>query len=133
MASNNVALAEYQGESALSFPNQFRIGPFKHDYTYSHLEKGLFKCCRASDEGKNKSSRFCLYLYYSVESFWVAVDAPEDARSIEEVVEKGVPIFRSSENVLVADWHVWETNWNAHKCTEVDWRATGLNCCTTIL
>ena len=62
---------------SLGYPDKFRIGPLKHDYTYSQLEQGLFKCCRASDQGKIKSSTLRLYLYFSSEGFWVAADAPE--------------------------------------------------------
>ena len=123
--------ADEQRENGAEYPDKFRIGPPKHEFTYSQLQKGLFRCCRASDQGKSSTLR--LYLYFSLQGYWVAADAPLDVSSIREVVDQGVPIFRSSANVLVADWHTWETNWNAHESTEEDWRATGLSCFTSIL
>ena len=114
-------------------PANFRIGRPDYDYTYTQVAEGLFKCRRASDQGKNVSSAIRLYLYRAADGYWIAADAPEDTSSIEVVAAIGVPIFRSQENVLEPARHKWETNWQAHAGSDVEWRATGLSCETTIL
>ena len=129
-------------------PGKFRIGRPHYDYTYTKVADGLFKCrracddgkrvssakcCRASDDGKRVSSELRLHLYRASDGYCIAADAPEDTSSIEVVAAIGVPIFRSQEHVLKPARHTWETNYKAHEGTDVEWRATGLSCETTLL
>ena len=45
----------------------------------------------------------------------------------------GSQVFRTLENAVAPGWHVWETNWWAGRGPQENWRATGLNCQTTVL
>ena len=108
------------------YPVSLRIGPAVHDYTYTYIGAGVYKCARGS--GWARHLRLFLVCH---DGFWYAVDAPPDS-SFEDIMRQGVPIFRSSEAVLEPGWHTWERNMKAHDGSVI-WKATGLCAVTMIL
>ena len=108
------------------YPVSLRIGPAVHDYTYTYIGAGVYKCARGS--GWARHLRLFLVCH---DGFWYAVDAPLDS-SWEDIMRQGVPIFRSSEAVLEPGWHTWERNMKAHDGSVI-WKATGLCAVTMIL
>ncbi len=60
------------------------------------------------------------------------MDAPLEATAEDVRSRAGRGVFRTRENAVAAEWHKWETNYLAPQGGQ-DWRATGLECLTTIL
>ena len=112
----------------LQGPMEFRIGPPRHDYCYQKLGEVLYRCKKKSEWGRDGQKLFLLLN----EGWWVAFDAPEQAKTVEEVLAVGNPVFRSQAAVLEEGWHTWATN-DAAPSNVATWLETGLSCLTTHL
>ncbi len=104
-----LAVQETAVAVALETPKVFRIGPEKHDYTYTKVAANTFKR-RRSAAGWGAPYNECLWLF-SDGTQWIACHAPEN--STPEQVPSGTPVFAITGN----DWmqggqHRWQ-HWDA--------------------
>ena len=113
-------------------PQVFRIGPPKHAYVYEKRSEGHYECGRGSDWAINGRVLHLVHdLVGGTTCTWIAYDAPAGA-AVDEVLMTGIPVFRSSEAILVESWHVWESIFCSDLSSPI-WRSTNLTCHTTPL
>jgi len=87
-------------------PTKLRIGNYGHNYTYSLVTDGVYKCCRGSDDARAQNSGAKLWLQRLQRPHlaeWVAFDGADD----DNVPPMGKVIFSSSEDILIEGAHQW--------------------------
>ena len=116
------------GVDMRTLPTSLRIGPKRHNYEYTFLERDFYKCRRGSDWAQAGE---VLFLLQDAKGYWVALDAPSGTTTAEDALASGHPVFRSLELILNPGMHKWESNYSPRGGEE--WHATGLCCETDVL
>ena len=127
--------------TTMSTRTQFCVGPERNNYRYTAMcfdavagcVAGIWKCCRKSDYAP---LGFLLFIVYVGDDAnydgyqYVAMDVPADAPSLANMMEVGVPVFRTRDaNALEDGNHTWEINYAAHSSSVADWK--GVYTCST--
>ena len=98
LQDHTVALQEHSPPA----PVKLRIGPCKHNYIYSLVTNGVYKCCRGSDNAVGTAQLWLLRIHDEW-PVWIAFDGADDG----DIPPVGRAIFCSSENILIAGYHQW--------------------------